>query len=153
LCSRLQWDAILTDQSSAAERRAKALGLDVVSIRFERKPYAWPPQGAKRTCQSDLSACVAGYVNFGVKSLIISLAKIANPSGSIRKTRIGRKPAKPPKRGSRLLVTTWPRRDDGCRTQLTNRAALFGNSCSKAIQFTLQFGRFNPDSRQSRQDD
>ncbi len=35
----MQWDAISADQFSAAERRAKVLGLDVVSIKFERLPY------------------------------------------------------------------------------------------------------------------
>jgi putative ABC transport system substrate-binding protein len=35
----MQWDAISADQFSAADRRAKALGLDVVSIRFDRPPY------------------------------------------------------------------------------------------------------------------
>jgi putative ABC transport system substrate-binding protein len=35
----LQWDAISADQFSAAERRAKALGLEVASIRYENPPY------------------------------------------------------------------------------------------------------------------
>ena len=35
----MQWDAISADQFSAAERRAKAIGLDVVSIKFETAPY------------------------------------------------------------------------------------------------------------------
>ena len=35
----MQWDAISADQFSAAEHRAKTLGLDVISIRFERRPY------------------------------------------------------------------------------------------------------------------
>lgn len=35
----LQWDAISADQYSAAERRAKALGLEVVSIKYENLPY------------------------------------------------------------------------------------------------------------------
>ena len=35
----MQWDGISADQFGAAERRAKALGLDVISIRFERQPY------------------------------------------------------------------------------------------------------------------
>jgi putative ABC transport system substrate-binding protein len=35
----LQWDAISADQFSAAERRAKALGLDVVSVKYENPPY------------------------------------------------------------------------------------------------------------------
>jgi putative ABC transport system substrate-binding protein len=33
------WDPISADQFSAAERRARALGLEVVSIGFERAPY------------------------------------------------------------------------------------------------------------------
>jgi putative ABC transport system substrate-binding protein len=33
------WDAISADQFGAAERRAKSLGLDVVSIKFEVQPY------------------------------------------------------------------------------------------------------------------
>jgi putative ABC transport system substrate-binding protein len=35
----VQWDAISADQFGAAEWRAKALGLDVISIRFEKPPY------------------------------------------------------------------------------------------------------------------
>ena len=35
----MQWDAISADQFSAAERRAKALGLDVISIKLEERPY------------------------------------------------------------------------------------------------------------------
>jgi putative ABC transport system substrate-binding protein len=35
----MQWDAISADQFSAAERRAKALGLEVISIKFEGRPY------------------------------------------------------------------------------------------------------------------
>jgi putative ABC transport system substrate-binding protein len=35
----MQWDIVSADQFSAAERRAKALGLDVISIKFERPPY------------------------------------------------------------------------------------------------------------------
>jgi putative ABC transport system substrate-binding protein len=35
----VQWDAISSDQFSAAERRATALGLDVVSIKYEQLPY------------------------------------------------------------------------------------------------------------------
>jgi putative ABC transport system substrate-binding protein len=35
----MQWDLISADQFSAAERQAKALGLDVVSIKFEKPPY------------------------------------------------------------------------------------------------------------------
>ena len=35
----MQWDAISADQFSAAEHRAKTFGLDVISIRFERRPY------------------------------------------------------------------------------------------------------------------
>jgi putative ABC transport system substrate-binding protein len=33
------WDAISGDQFSAAERRAKSLGLDVISMKFEAPPY------------------------------------------------------------------------------------------------------------------
>lgn len=36
------WDTISTDQFSAAERRAKTLGLEVVSIKFEAPPYDTP---------------------------------------------------------------------------------------------------------------
>ena len=36
------WDAISTDQFGAAERRAKLLGLDVVSIKLEGQPYDIP---------------------------------------------------------------------------------------------------------------
>jgi putative ABC transport system substrate-binding protein len=35
----VQWDSISADQFSAAERRAKALGLQVISIKFESVPY------------------------------------------------------------------------------------------------------------------
>jgi putative ABC transport system substrate-binding protein len=35
----MQWDSLSSDQFNAAERRAKALGLDVVSIKHERPPY------------------------------------------------------------------------------------------------------------------
>ena len=35
----IQWDAISADQFSAAERRAKALGLDVTSIKYEGPAY------------------------------------------------------------------------------------------------------------------
>jgi putative ABC transport system substrate-binding protein len=35
----LQWDNISADQFSAAERRAKALGLDVISIKYQNLPY------------------------------------------------------------------------------------------------------------------
>jgi putative ABC transport system substrate-binding protein len=33
------WDSISGDQFSAAERRAKALGLEIISLNFERLPY------------------------------------------------------------------------------------------------------------------
>jgi putative ABC transport system substrate-binding protein len=33
------WDVISAEQFAAAERRAKAFGLDVMSIRFDREPY------------------------------------------------------------------------------------------------------------------
>jgi putative ABC transport system substrate-binding protein len=35
----MQWDSLSAEQFSAAERRAKVLGLDVVSVRYERPPY------------------------------------------------------------------------------------------------------------------
>jgi putative ABC transport system substrate-binding protein len=35
----MQWDIISADQFNAADRRAKALGLDVISIQFERPLY------------------------------------------------------------------------------------------------------------------
>jgi putative ABC transport system substrate-binding protein len=35
----MQWDSISADQFNAAERRAKALGLDVISIKLETPPY------------------------------------------------------------------------------------------------------------------
>jgi putative ABC transport system substrate-binding protein len=35
----IQWDSISADQFNAAERRAKALGLDVISIKLEMPPY------------------------------------------------------------------------------------------------------------------
>lgn len=43
------WDAISADQFSAAERRAKALGLDVVSINLEKLPYDFPAAFRKLT--------------------------------------------------------------------------------------------------------
>ena len=36
------WDAVSADQFSAAERRAKALGLEVVSVKLEAQPYDVP---------------------------------------------------------------------------------------------------------------
>jgi putative tryptophan/tyrosine transport system substrate-binding protein len=38
----LLWDAISADQFSAAERRAKTMGLEVVSVKFESQPYDMP---------------------------------------------------------------------------------------------------------------
>lgn len=38
----VQWDVISADQFSAAERRAKVLGLDIVSIKLEKPPYDIP---------------------------------------------------------------------------------------------------------------
>jgi len=38
----VQWDAISAEQFSAAERRAKAFGLDFISVKFERTPYDFP---------------------------------------------------------------------------------------------------------------
>jgi putative ABC transport system substrate-binding protein len=35
----IQWDSISADQFSAADRRAKTLGLDVASINYESQPY------------------------------------------------------------------------------------------------------------------
>ena len=35
----IQWDAISVDQFSAADRRAKTLGLDVISVNYESQPY------------------------------------------------------------------------------------------------------------------
>jgi putative ABC transport system substrate-binding protein len=43
----VQWDAISADQFSAAERRAKALGLDVVSIKLDNPPYDFPAAFAR----------------------------------------------------------------------------------------------------------
>jgi putative ABC transport system substrate-binding protein len=38
----VQWDAISADQFSAAERRAKALGLRIISRKLENPPYDFP---------------------------------------------------------------------------------------------------------------
>jgi len=35
----IQWDAISAEQFDAAERRARAIGLDVISMRFDSPPY------------------------------------------------------------------------------------------------------------------
>jgi len=63
----VQWDAISADQFDSAQHRAKALGLDVMSIKFERQPY-------------DYAAAFRRMVEGGAQMLLILSSPFFGPN-------------------------------------------------------------------------